>query len=63
MKIGIDIDNTITDTLPLLKKYCEEYNNNVVKRNLKINPYGFATFNLLDWTIEEEMNFCNKYLE
>lgn len=63
MKIGIDIDNTITDTLPLLKKYCEEYNNNVVKRNLKINPYGFATFNLFDWTIEEEMDFCNKYLE
>ena len=24
MKIGIDIDNTITDTLPLLKKYCEK---------------------------------------
>ena len=37
MKIGIDIDNTITDTLPLLKKYCEEYNSNVVKKNLKIN--------------------------
>ena len=36
MKIGIDIDNTITDTLPLLKTYCEEYNRNVVKRNLEI---------------------------
>lgn len=34
MKIGIDIDNTITDTLHLLKKYCEEYNSNVVKKNL-----------------------------
>lgn len=63
MKIGIDIDNTITDTLPLLKKYCEEYNSNVVKRNLEINPYGFSTSNLFDWTKDEEMNFCSKYLE
>ena len=36
MKIGIDIDNTITDTLPILKQYCKRYNEEVVKRNLKM---------------------------
>lgn len=63
MNIGIDIDNTITDTLPVLKQYCKRYNEEVVKRNLEINKHGFATFNLYDWTIEEDIDFCKKYLE
>ena len=62
MKIGIDIDNTITTTLPVLKEYCENYNEKVVKRGLKIHEDGFATYNLFDWTLDEEMEFCNKYL-
>lgn len=32
MKIGIDIDNTITNTLPVLKQYCKRYNEEVVKK-------------------------------
>ena len=32
--IGIDIDNAITTTLPVLKQYCTMYNKKVVKRNL-----------------------------
>ena len=63
MKIGIDIDNTITNTLPLLKQYCVIYNHEVVRRNLILRDDGFATFNLFDWTHEEEMDFCKKYLE
>lgn len=63
MKIGIDIDNTITDTLPILKEYCKKYNDEVVKRNLKINEKGFASFNIFDWTEEENADFCLKYLE
>lgn len=63
MRIGIDIDNTITDTLPVLKEYCKRYNEEVVKRNLSINKKGFATFNLYDWTNEEDVDFCLKYLE
>lgn len=63
MKIGIDIDNTITNTLPVLKEYCKKYNNDVVKRNLKMNDNGFNTSNLFKWTNEEEMEFCDKYLE
>lgn len=63
MKIGIDIDNTITTTLPILKEYCKKYNEEVVRRNLKMNEEGFSTSNLYDWTMEEEMDFCDKYLE
>jgi len=63
MRIGIDIDNTITNTLPILKKYCQKYNEEVVKRDLKINEQGFASYNLYDWTEEENLDFCQKYLE
>jgi len=63
MRIGIDIDNTITDTLPILKQYCKKYNEEVVKRNLQMNEKGFATINLYDWTQEEESRFCEQYLE
>lgn len=63
MKIGIDIDNTITDTMPILIDYCKRYNDNVVKRNLKMNDEGFNTSSLFNWTNEEEIEFCNKYLE
>ena len=63
MKIGIDIDNTITSTRLILRDYCIRYNNEVVKRNLPINEYGFATFNFFEWTHDEEMDFCSKHLE
>ncbi len=63
MNICIDIDNTITNTLPILKEYCKKYNKEVVKRNLKMNNKGFASYNLYNWTQEENMDFCIKYLE
>lgn len=63
MRIGIDIDNTITNTLPILKEYCKRYNDTVVKRNLKMHEDGVASYNLYDWTPEENQDFCNKYLE
>lgn len=63
MRIGIDIDNTITDTLPILKKYCKEYNEKVVKRNLVMHEEGVASYNLYDWTEAENADFCEKYLE
>lgn len=63
MRIGIDIDNTITDTLPILKKYCKKYNDTVIKRNLQMHEDGVASYNLYDWTPEENMDFCIKYLE
>jgi len=63
MKIGIDIDNTILNTMPVLKEYCKDYNDNVVKRGLKMNPSGFSPRNLYAWTDKEKQDFCNKYIE
>lgn len=63
MKIGIDVDNTIIDTLPVLKKYCREYNEKVIKRNLKMNEEGFAVANLYEWTQEEKTDFLIKYID
>lgn len=63
MNIGIDIDNTITDTLPKLKEYCQKYNDEFVKRGLEMHENGYSSFNLYDWTKEENMEFCVKYLE
>lgn len=63
MKIGIDVDNTIIDTLPVLKEYCREYNEKVVKRNLKMNEKGFAVANLYEWTEEEKIDFLIKYID
>lgn len=62
MRIGIDVDNTITDTLPLLKEYCKKYNEEVVKRNLPMNEEGFAAGNLYDWTEEEKQVFFKEKL-
>lgn len=61
MKIGIDVDNTITNTIPILKEYCRKYNDEVVKRNLKMNENGYTTRTLYDWTTEENLIFCNRY--
>ena len=62
MRIGIDVDNTITDTLVVMKQYCKKYNDEVVKRNLSMNGKGFAAGNLYDWTNEERQNFFDNIL-
>ena len=62
MRIGIDVDNTITTTFPILKRYCIKYNEEVIKRNLKLHEDGYSTMTLFDWTPEENLVFCNKYL-
>lgn len=63
MRIGIDIDNTITDTLPIIKEYCKIYNDTIVKRGLTMHEDGVASYNLFDWTKEENHDFCMNYLE
>lgn len=63
MKIGIDVDNTITNTLPILKAYCRVYNEEVIKRNLEMNEKGYTTTTLYNWTPEENFIFCKKYIE
>ena len=63
MRIGIDVDNTITNTMPILIDYCKRYNDKVIKRNLKMNEKGYSSNTLFAWTDEENLVFCNKYLQ
>lgn len=63
MRIGVDVDNTITNTMPILKAYCKIYNDEVIKRNLTMNEKGYSTSTLYNWTPEENLVFCNKYLQ
>lgn len=64
MRIGIDVDNTITDTIPVFKKYCKKYNEEVVKRNVPMNEVGFAITNLYEeWTQEEKQDCYLKYID
>ena len=63
MNIAIDVDNTITETKLLLKEYCKKYNDEVVKRNLKPNPDGFAVKNLYNWTTDEKQYFIDNIME
>lgn len=63
MNIGIDIDNTITDTLPKLKEYCRKYNDEIGRTDLSMHEDGYSSYNLYDWSAEENMAFCVKYLE
>ncbi len=63
MNIGIDIDNTITDTLPKLKAYCKKYNDEIGRTDLIMHENGYSSYNLYDWNKEENMSFCVKYLE
>lgn len=63
MRIGIDIDNTITDTLPVFIRYCKKYNEEVVKRNIPMNETGFNITTLYDWTQEEKDDCFLKYID
>lgn len=63
MNIGIDIDNTITDTLAKLKEYCKKYNDEIGRTDLSMHEEGYTSYTLYDWTTEENMGFCVKYLE
>lgn len=63
MKIGIDIDDTITNTLVLLKGYAKKYNDEVVRRNLVMNEEAASISKLFTWTKEEEKTFEQKYLD
>ncbi len=63
MRIGIDIDNTITDTLPVFIRYCKKYNEEIVKRNIPMNETGFNITTLYDWTQEEKDDCFLKYID
>ena len=63
MRIGIDIDNVIANTQPILEKYAVNYNDNVVKRGLRLHERKGVTYEMFDWTKDENDNFCLNHLQ
>lgn len=66
MNIGIDIDDTISDTYETQFNVAQHYTINVLKRDGKIKELNDLTTHfynkyLHSWTDEEEMEFFTKY--
>lgn len=60
MKIGIDIDDTITNTNFVLMKYAFKYNDEHGKRRLlKYNTNNFSE--VFGWSLEETNDFFKSY--
>ena len=60
MKIAIDVDNTITDTFSKMVEYCEIYNKNILKKDIKRNGVG-SSQKMYNWTDKEQVNFAITY--
>ena len=66
MNIGIDIDDTISDTFETLLAYSQKYTIEDLKRESNINMNGDFTNNIYiqsanGWSEKEGKNFWNKY--
>lgn len=68
MIIGIDIDDTITDTYEVMFNYGQEYTANILNRepivqNINNCNNHFYTKSIYNWTDEEETKFFELYYE
>lgn len=67
MNIGIDIDDTITETYKVTDLYAKEYTENILKRKFVINKIEISdpmwAKYLYSWTVEEDKNFWYLYYE
>ncbi len=68
MIIGIDIDDTITDTYEVLFNYAQEYTVDILKKEPIIQDVSncnthFYTKSIYQWTDEEEVVFWKLYYE
>ncbi|MCT4613116.1 MAG: hypothetical protein N4A47_07085 [Clostridia bacterium] len=62
MRIGIDIDNTITDTYKTFLEYCYIYDN-TLRGNGIINDHQHNVQYKFDWTNDEMKNFNDKCVD
>lgn len=63
MNIGIDIDNTITNTMVVYQKLAHEYNENVLKQKREMGNSFQDISNLYHWTKTEELDFFHTYFD
>lgn len=65
MRIGIDIDDTISDTYEVVFAYAQRYTINTLKRSAQIQNVStkthFYTRKIHNWNEDEEMNFWHEY--
>lgn len=65
MKIGIDIDDTISDTFSALLPYAQKYHIEVLGRSGKVNtlnaPNHMYVRTIHNWTEKEDKDFLDKY--
>lgn len=67
MIIGIDIDDTITDTYEVMVNYAQKYTIEVLKREPILEEINcdnhFYTKSLHNWKDEEDLEYLNQYYE
>lgn len=67
MRIGIDIDDTITDTYNALLPYAQKYTIDVLGRSGRVDtlnaPNHMYTRSIHKWTEEEDQKFLDLYYE
>ena len=67
MIIGIDIDDTIANTIEQTDIYAKEYTEKILKRNFKLNKADvndpMQAKHVYGWSIEEDKNFWDLYYE
>lgn len=65
MRIGVDVDDTISDTYEVAFAYAQKYTVEELKRSAEIQNFTAKHHYYLtimhNWTDEEEMNFWHKY--
>lgn len=65
MIIGIDIDDTITETIKQIDIYAKEYTEQILKRNFQIHETNcndpMWARSVYGWTDEEDKNFWDLY--
>ena len=62
MKIGIDLDGVVIDSVTLFNTYEEIYDIDVLKGNNLVSKKYVNFQDKYDWTEEEKKNFANLYL-
>ncbi|MCT4613135.1 MAG: hypothetical protein N4A47_07180 [Clostridia bacterium] len=63
MRIGIDIDDTLTNLYEYTIAYGQMYDYEELEKDSMINPYGYDTPFIFEWSDEEDKSFWEKYIE
>ncbi|MDE5540160.1 MAG: HAD hydrolase-like protein, partial [Bacilli bacterium] len=63
MKIGIDLDGVLFDSEKFYRVYAELYDEQILKRNSKVDNKEVRFQERFNWSVEEQKDFIDRYLE